>query len=110
MVFVTDHDPKIMHASGNVVDLGPRNCCSSIRFKDTTQGLSSKRRFVLSYVKPFAIPDPLVESKFFEENIITNYGLPHRETPRKTGPVTLISSLADILDVDVAGTMDSTSY
>ena len=26
MINITDHDPKIMHALGNVVDLGPRNC------------------------------------------------------------------------------------
>ena len=30
MLIVTDHDPKIIHAMGNVVDLGPRNFCNSI--------------------------------------------------------------------------------
>ena len=60
------------------------NCCNSIRCKDIAQGLSIKHRFVLSYIYvPFAVPQPLVESKYFEENIIINHGLPHRETPRK---------------------------
>ena len=88
MIIITDHDdPKIMHALGNAVDLGLRNCCDSIRGKDIAQGLSIKRRFVLSYIYvPFAVPQPLVESKYFEENNIRNHGLPHRETPRKVGP------------------------
>ena len=89
MITIIDHDhPKIMHALGNAVDLGLRNCCNSIRCKDIAQGLSIKRRFVLiSYIYvPFAVPQPLVESKYFEENIIINHGLPHRETPRKVGP------------------------
>ena len=46
MIIVTDHDPKIMHALGNVVDLGPRNRCNYIRCKDIARGLSIKRRFV----------------------------------------------------------------
>ena len=50
MIIVTDNDPKIMHALGNVVDLGPRNFCNSVRCKDIAQGISSKRRFVLSYI------------------------------------------------------------
>ena len=50
MMTVTDHDPEIMHALGNAVDLGPRNCCNCIRCKDIAWGLSSKRRFVLIYI------------------------------------------------------------
>ena len=52
LITVEDHDPKIMHALGNAVDLGPRNCCRSIiiRCKDIAQDLSSKRPFVLSYI------------------------------------------------------------
>ena len=30
MIVVTNHDPKIIHAVGNVVDVGPRNCCNTI--------------------------------------------------------------------------------
>ena len=43
MINVTDHDPKIMHALGNVVDLVLRNCCNYIRCNDIAQGLSIKR-------------------------------------------------------------------
>ena len=50
IITITDHDPKIMHALGNVVDLGSRNRCNSIRCTDIAQGLSSKRRFVLSFI------------------------------------------------------------
>ena len=50
MIIVTDHDPNIMHALGNVVDLGPRNYCNSIRCEDIAQGLSIERRFALSYI------------------------------------------------------------
>ena len=43
MIIITDHDhPKSMHALGNAVDLGLRNCCNSIRCKDIAQGLSIK--------------------------------------------------------------------
>ena len=87
MIIITDHNPKIMHALGNVVDLGPRNCCYSIRCKEIAQGLSSNRRFVLSYIYvTLAVSEPLDESKSFDENIIRNHGFPHRETPRKDGP------------------------
>ena len=77
-----------MHALGNVVDLGPHNYCNDIRCKGIAQGLSIKRRFVLTYIHiiPFAVPEPLVESKLFEGNIIRNHELPHRETSRKDGP------------------------
>ena len=37
----------------------------------------------------FAVPEPILESKSFEENIIRNHGLPRRETPRKDGPNSL---------------------
>ena len=47
MITVTDHDPKIMHALDNVVDMGPRNCCNYTRCKAIAQGHSNKRRFVL---------------------------------------------------------------
>ena len=106
LIPVKDHDPKIMHALGNAVDLGPRNCYHSIRCKDIAQDLSSKRRFVLSYIYiPFAVPESLVESKSFEENFIRNRGLPHRETPRKDGPNFLKLFLrSQISDIDVAGT------
>ena len=30
MIVVTNHDPKTIHALGNVVDVGPRNFCNSI--------------------------------------------------------------------------------
>ena len=50
MMTVTGHDPEIMHALGNAVDLGPRNCCNCIRCKDIAQGISSKRRFLLIYI------------------------------------------------------------
>ena len=64
-----------MHALGNAVDLGPRNCCHSIKCKDFAQGLSSKRRFVLSYIYiPFAVPESLVESKSFEERPVQRLG------------------------------------
>ena len=87
MIPVTDDDPKIMHALGNVVDPGPRNYCNSIRCNYITQGLSSKRRFELSYIYiPFVVQEQLVESKSFVGNIIRNHGLPRRETPRKDGP------------------------
>ena len=63
MIIVTDHDPKIMHALGNVVDLGLRNYCNSIGYKYIAQGFSIKRRFLLSYMYiPFAVPEPLVKS------------------------------------------------
>ena len=107
MIIVTDHDPKIMHALGNVVDLGPRNCWNFIRCKYIAQGLSCKRRFVLSYMYiyiPPGVPEPLVESKSFEENIIRNHGLPHRETPRKDGPNSPKLFLrSHISGVDIAG-------
>ena len=44
MITVTDHDPEIVHALGNAVDLGPRNCCNCIRCKDIAQGISNKSR------------------------------------------------------------------
>ena len=88
MITVEYHDPKIMHALGNVVDLEPRNCCNYVRCKGIAQGLPRKRRLVLSYIYiPLAVPEPLFENKYFEENTIKNHGLPHRETPRKTGPI-----------------------
>ena len=95
-----------MLALGNIVDLGFRSCCNSIRCKEIGQGLSSKRRFVLSWIYiPFAVPEPLVESKHLKENIIRNHGLPHRETPRIDGHYSSILFLhSQISDVDVAGT------
>ena len=33
----------------------------------------------------FAVPEPLVESKHFEDIVTRNRGLPHRETPTKDG-------------------------
>ena len=108
IIIVTNHDPKIMHASGNVVDPGPRNCCNSIRCTDIAQDLSTKRHFVLTYIYvPLAVPEPLVESKSFEENVIKNHGLPYRETPRKDGPnLPELVLRSQISDVDVVGSSE----
>ena len=102
----THHNPKIMHALENVVDLGLRNCRNSIRCKDIAQDCSIKRRFVLSYMLiSFTFPEPLVESMSFEENIIRNHRLPRRETPRKGGPNSPKLFLrSQISDVDVPST------
>ena len=60
----------------NAVDLELRNCCNYIRCKDIAQGLLITRRFGLSYMYvPLLVPEPLVESKFFKENIISNHRL-----------------------------------
>ena len=49
---------------GNIVDLGPRNPCNSIRCEKIAQGISIDRRFVLSYIYiPFAVPEPFVGIK-----------------------------------------------
>ena len=91
MITVTDHDPEIMPALGNVVDLGPRSCCNSIRCKDIAHGLQRKqRRFVLSYIRsiniPFAVPEPLVESLLREiSSEITGFRVV--EPQEKTGPI-----------------------
>ena len=67
---------------------------------------ASKLRFVLSYIYvPFAVPEPVVESKSFEENNTRNHELPHRETPRKDGSNSLRFFLrSQISDVELAGT------
>ena len=111
MMTVTDHDPEIMHGLGKfAVDLGPRNCYNGIRCKDIAYGILNKRRFVLIYIyiyiyKPFAVPEPLIESKSFEGNIIRNHELPHRENPRKHGPNSPKLYLrSQDSDVELAGT------
>ena len=43
IMIVTDHDPKIIRALGNVADLGPRNFCNSIinRCKDIARAFQA---------------------------------------------------------------------
>ena len=102
--------PRDYRDMGTVVDLGPCNICNSIssRWEDITQGLSTKRRLVQSYIFLYTLggPGAVCWKRSFEENNIRNRGLPRRETPRKTGPFALNPSFVypQISDVELAGT------
>ena len=98
MMTATDHNPEIMHALGNDVGLGPRNCCNCIRCKDIAHGISNKRRFVLIYIyiNPLRSRSRLLKASLLREisSEITSFRI---VKPREnTGPIPqIISSLTE---------------
>ena len=89
IITVTDHDPEMMHALGNAVDLGPRNCCNCIRCKHIAQGISNKRRFVLihiQHINPLRSRSRLLKASLLRKisSKITSFRIV--KTPRKDGP------------------------
>ena len=107
MMTVTDHDPKIMHALGNAVDLGPRNCCNCIRCKNIAQGISNKRRFVIIYIyiNPLRSRSRWLKASLLREisSEITRFRIV--KTPRKDRPNSPKLYLrSQNSDVDIAGT------
>ena len=107
MLTVTDHDPEIMHALGNAVDLGPRNCCNCIRCKNIAQGISNKRLFVLIYIYINLLRSRRrwLKASLLREisSEITRFRIV--KTPRKDGPNSPKLYLrSQNSDVDIAGT------
>ena len=104
---VTDHDPEIMHALRNAVDLGHRNCCNCNRCKDIAQGISNKRRFVLIYIyiNPLRSRSRLLKVRLLWEmsSEITSFRVV--KTPIKDGPNSPKLYLrSQNSDVELAGT------
>ena len=71
---------------GNV-DLGPRNPYYYVRCEDIAEGLSIKRRFVLSYIyTSFAVPEPFVGNGLLRKITSEIEGFRVVKLREKTGP------------------------
>ena len=107
IITVTDHDPEIMHAFGNAVDLEPRNCCNCIRCKDIAQGISYKRRLVQIhiYINPLRSRNRLLKASLLREISSEIPSFRIAKTPRKDGPNSPKLYLpSQNSDVELAGT------